>query len=124
MNKQEIKEFIDQNVRYKDWQFYVGDKNGTIYLQIKFLAPNNLHPEKIEWQHCRKWQLSEFMTPTELVQTCWAAVTRAEMHEISEQFKYKNQAIFDTHIKVDTLAEICGAEICGAGNHEHRGDPV
>lgn len=119
MNLQEIKDFVNQNVRYKDWSFHFGQKGETMFLQLKFLAQDNVHPEKIEWQHCRKWQLSEWMTPTEIVQTCWAAVTRAEMHEISEQFKYKNQAIFDTHIKVDTLAEICEA-----GNHEHRGDPV
>ncbi len=119
MNIQEIKCFVVENISYKDWEFFIGDKNGTIYLQLIFFAPNNLHPENIECQRCRKWQLSEWMTPTEIVQTCWAAVTRAEMHEISEQFKYKNQAIFDTHIKVDALAEICEQ-----GKHEHRGDTV
>ena len=119
MNKQEIKNFIDENIRYKDWEFYIGQKGETIYLQIRFFAPDNFHPENIEQQWCRKWQLSEWMTPTEIVQTCWAAVTRAEMHEISEQFKYKNQAIFDTHISVDALADICKE-----GKHEHRGDPT
>ena len=39
MNKEQIKKFIDDNVSYKEgWNIYIGDKNGTIYLQIQFNA--------------------------------------------------------------------------------------
>jgi hypothetical protein len=119
MNKQEITEFVAKNIRYKDWEFFVNDKNGVIYLQIRFDAPDNFNPQKIERQHCRKWQLSEWMTPTEIVQTCWAAVTRAELHEAAETFKFKGFAIFDTHINVEALVDVCDA-----GHYEHRGDPT
>lgn len=119
MNIDQIKTFIKANIQYKDWEFFVGEKNGVIYLQIKFDAPDHSRPEVVERQHCRKWQLSEWMTPTEIVQTCWAAVTRAELHEAAETFKFKGFDIFNTHINVEALADVCDA-----GQYEHRGDPT
>ncbi len=117
MNKEQITEFVKKNIRYKDWEFYVGDKNGAVYLQIKFDAPCHCDPSKIERQHCRKWLLSEWMTPTEIVQTVWAAVVRAEIHEAAETFMFKGKDIFNTHIDVEALVEACSN-----GAYEHRGD--
>jgi hypothetical protein len=118
MKQPELTKFIRQHISYKDWEFYVGDKNGAMYLQIRFDAPDNANPLEISRQHCRKWMLSEWMTPTEVVQTCWAAVERAEIHEASENFKYKGFDIFNTHIHVDALTDVCDA-----GSYEHRGEP-
>jgi hypothetical protein len=121
MNIDHIKTFIAENIKYKDWEFYVGvhpKDDEHCYVQLRFMAPDHIDPSKIEKQHCRKWQLSVWMTPTEIVQTCWAAVARAEMHEASELFLYKGADIFNTHVAVDALAEACHA-----GRYEHRGDP-
>lgn len=115
MNLKEIKEFIKTNIRYKDWEFIVNEKNGVMYLQVQFDAPDNFVPTKVERQHCRKWQLSEFMCPTEIVQTAWAAVKRAELHEAAENFKFKGADIFNTHLNVEKLAELCRSK-----NYEYR----
>jgi len=117
MKQPEIIKFINDHIKYKDWTFKVGDKNGAMFLQVQFDAPDNF-TGKGERQHCRKFQLSEWMTPTEIVQTCWLAVQRAELHEAAEQFKYKGRDIFNTHISVDALAGICNGNF-----YEHRGDP-
>lgn len=117
MKKPELEEFIRKNITYKNWEFFVGDKNGVIYLQIKFDAADNFSGE-VEKQHCRKWQLSEWMTPTEVVQTAWAAVQRAEMHEAAENFKFKGYDVFNNHINVKALAELCDD-----GRYEHRPEP-
>jgi hypothetical protein len=117
MTTQEIKDFVAKNIQYKDWKFVVNDKNGVVYVQIQFEAPDNFNGG-VEAQHCRKWQLSEWMTPTEIVQTCWAAVQRAEMHEAAEAFKYRGRDIFNTHINVEALAQVCADR-----RYEHRGEP-
>lgn len=56
-------------------------------------------------QRCRKWQLSRFMTPTELVRTAYKAALTAEEHEVGEYFKYKNELIFCPHINVEALLD-------------------
>lgn len=107
MTYTEIQTFFTENIKYKPgWVFHVGKKGEAMFLQIRFMAPNNYRPDQMELQYCRKWQLSEWMTETELVQTAWAAVQRAEMHEASEIFKYKDADIFNTHMNVDLLAEL------------------
>lgn len=116
-----IRAFVNENIKYGDWEFVVKNKGETIYVQVQFMAPDNFKPGKsLERQYCRKWQLSVWMTPTEIVQTCWAAIQRAVLHEAAETFKYKGADIFNTHISVDKLAEIRKSK----GAVEHRGEPV
>jgi hypothetical protein len=117
MNIDQIRKFFDHQVKYKDWSFCIGQKGDAMYLQIQFNAPDNFSG-KIECQHCRKWQLSEWMTETELVQTAWAAVQRAELHEAAENFKFMGQDIFNTHLDARWLASLCQA-----GKYEHRPEP-
>ena len=80
-------------------------------------APDNKDPTKIERQHGRKWQLSQWMTTTEIVQTCWAAVQRAELHEAAEKFTYNGADIFNTHLSADALVILCKNN-----SYEHRGE--
>ena len=106
MNKEQIQKFIINNIKYKPhWDYQVKTKGKTIYLQIIFEAPDNF-TGIIEKQYCRKWQLSEWMTETEIVETCWKATQTAELHEMKERFKYKDQAIFNTHVNSNLLAEL------------------
>ena len=120
MTFSEIQKFVEENISYLDWEFYIGKKGEAIYLQVRFDAPNNYHPEITEKQFCRKWQLSTWMTETEIVQTCWGAVQRAVMHEASEQFLFKKVDIFNTHLNVAKLVELRN------GEHalEHRAPPT
>lgn len=110
MNIEQIKKFISENVKYKDgWEFYIGEKSGCMFLQIRFEAKCH-STGNIELQTCRKYQLSEFMTETEIVRTCFIAVCRAEMHEIEELFKYRGQDIYNSHINVNKLAQFCESQ--------------
>src|SRR5690606_37153327 len=96
---------ITSNIKYKDWRFVVGEKNGTLSLQIKFNAPDNYTGE-VEEQSCRKYQLSEHMVKTEVVETAWLAVQRAELHEAGENFWYKGVLPYCPHIDIDARVEI------------------
>ena len=111
MNYNEIKNFIQTNVQYKDWEFHVKNKGVAIFLQIQFMEKCAVSG-KIERQYCRKWLLSENMTDTELVRTCWKAVQAAVEHEAAENFKFKDQPIYSPHHNVYRIA----------GDMEYNGD--
>ena len=80
-------------------------KNGVPFLQVQFKAVDigcdDISPKRL--QHCRKWQLSEFMTPTEIVRTAFLAVRQAEIHECEENFKYMEVSIYNPHRDVEDL---------------------
>jgi hypothetical protein len=120
MNLQEIKNFFKEHIQYNKigWEFIVKEKNGVIYLQIQFESHDNFSG-KWERQFCRKWQLSEWMTKTELVSTAFLAILQAERHEIEETFLYKGQAIFNSHLSADSLAELAARN----DSWEHRPEP-
>lgn len=117
MNAEQLKSFIQEKIRYKNWEFFVGQNGDHCYVQVRFDAPDNKDPTKIERQHGRKWQLSQWMTTTEIVQTCWAAVQRAELHEAAENFTYNGADIFNTHLSADALVILCKNN-----SYEHRGE--
>lgn len=120
MTFKQIEKFITKNIRYKDWEFHVKKKGPVIYLQIQFMAPEsfqffnpdggdlgrNSNSRFTERQYCRKWLLSTHMTPSEIVGTCHTAVIQAEIHEISENFRYKGTLVFNCHRDVEALKEI------------------
>lgn len=118
MKFETIKNFVSKNIKYKDWEFHIKHKGQTIYLQIQFISNNNkfkyfnpnggdLGRENLPIRYyCRKWQLSNYMTKTEIVRTCHLAVIQAEIHEASELFKYKGIAVFNTHRDIDELAAL------------------
>lgn len=110
MTCDQIREFVKANVRYKDgWEFVVHQKNSVPFLQVVFYAPSEPGGPN-EKQSCRKWQLSEFMTPTEIVRTAFKAVQQAEQHETEELFMYKGVAIFNPHRDVESLLSIASQE--------------
>jgi hypothetical protein len=124
MDYAEVKKFFKKNVSYKDgWEFHIkkkktdGIEQDAFYLQIQFIAADNFNG-KPERQFCRKWLLSEFMTPTELVRTAWLAVQQAERHEMEETFRYKGRDIYNSHLSVDSLAKLCDSN-----SYEHRSPP-
>jgi L-rhamnose mutarotase len=104
MTKPEIQSLLRQ-IQFRNWTFHLGEKNGVLYLQIQFDAPCN-HTGTLERQYCRKWQLSEHMTRSEIVGTAWLAIEQAVRHEAAEQFKYLGVSVFDFHTNVDRLAAL------------------
>lgn len=55
----------------------------------------------------RKWDLSEYMTKSEIVLTAWKAYLTFLEHEARETFLYKGAMIFDPHIDIDALLVAC-----------------
>jgi hypothetical protein len=100
----QIKEIFKNEIKYKDWEFHVSDNPCDIWVQIRFMAPDNFHGGEAAEQHCRKWRLSIHMSKTELVRTAFLAVIQAERHESEETFLYKGKAVFNSHLDIDKLA--------------------
>lgn len=103
-------EWVLHKCDYPGYEFEVHAEHDDLYLQI--VCPDGTDTktgEPLAWKG-RKWKLSGFMTDTEIVQTAWAAVQRCLIHEASELFTYKDAPIFDRHISVDRLVELCESD--------------
>jgi hypothetical protein len=105
--KETLQKFIDQ-FEFNDWKFHLRFKNEVPYLQIKFMATDNMNPEDdtLYEQACRKWMLSYHMTDEEVVTTAWKAVEAAVLHEAREQFKWKGEPIYRPHIDPQALWDV------------------
>lgn len=97
-----IREII-RSVQFNDWQFNIVGLDGDLYLQVQLQADGQ------HWTG-RKWRLSNWMTPSEIVQTALKAVLTAVEHEAREHFLYRGKAIFGPHINVETLWAVCANE--------------
>jgi hypothetical protein len=100
-------------VTYKDWNFLVEVRGkpdeGDVFIQPVFHAPDSSDKaSKPVLQKGRKWFLSRFSCDTEIVQTAWAAVKRAELHEMQEQFRFDGVDVFNNHISIHALKNIAG----------------
>ena len=104
MNRQKIEEILTL-VKYKDWTFHVEERGDHMFLQARF-PDADLVTGEMETQHGRKWILSQWMTPSEVVTTAFKAVITAEEHEIREKFRYRGRMIFGPHFSVDALWEV------------------
>lgn len=104
LEKEDFQQILD-NIAYKDWTLKLGQKSDTYYLQVIFYAPDN-YTGVIEPQYCRKWQLSQYMTVSEVVRTAYKAIITAEEHEVGEHFRYKNELIYCPHVDVEEMVAI------------------
>ena len=108
--KESLQQFVNE-LEFNDWTFKLGFKNDVPYLQIKFMARSNMHPEDetLYLQSCRKWMLSYYMELDELVSTAWKAVQAAIEHEAREQFKWRGEPILRPHVDPHVLWEVSRA---------------
>lgn len=92
--------------------------NSPFYLQVVCKdGVDTATGEPASWKG-RKWQLSHWMTDTEIVQTAWLAVQRALMHEACELFRFDDVAIYDRHLSVHKLVELASASDAQDGRHD------
>lgn len=92
--------------QYPGFEFKLSVQGGEPWVQI--VCPEGVDTvtgAPVAWKG-RKWKLSYHMTDTEVVQTLWAAVQRALLHEASELFKFDQVALFDRHISVHRMVEM------------------
>jgi len=81
--------------------------NGPVTLHATFLAPDvDAHVGAVE-QTTRKWLLSQWMVPGEIVQTALKCVLTAIEHEAREQFTYRGERVFGPHFSIDELVRLC-----------------
>ena len=109
------KEFLKRSsgvlndVKTGDWELWLryDQKADRLFIQIQFDCTNNYSGEPYR-SYCRKWYLSPFMTNTEIVRTAYKAYEAAVIHEMQENFTYKDVAIFDPHRNVELLVSLDG----------------
>jgi len=98
-----IKKLVS-GVSFNDWNYLVRMDDLRPYLQIKFMAPDNMsETTELFEQNCRKWMLSYHMTDDEIISTAMAATLMAVEHETREQFMWEGQPVFRPHMRVREL---------------------
>lgn len=97
---------IVKQIKFRDWEIrvHIPNEKGSPYLKITYLDKDT-QSDKVELQHCRKWQLSYHMVPSEVIRTAYKAVCAAMEHEVDENFRYKGRLIYNPHIDLDQMAE-------------------
>lgn len=109
-------------VSYPGYSFHIEGAFATpepTFLQARFKAPDNDAPEVTRIQHTRKWLLSPFMTPSELVQTAFKCVLTSVEHEARELFTYGGARVFGPHFDIEALAALDRARM-----HDTRDAPA
>ena len=97
---------VVEQCTYPGFEWILVEQNGTLWFQLRCPdGEDTATGEAMDWKG-RKWIISKHSTDTEIVQTVWAAVQRALLHEASELFRFKGQPIFDRHINVHMLADL------------------
>lgn len=97
-------------ITYKDWSlYYATDEAGREYIRWKFEAQcaKSGMPMSVSG---RRWWLSPHMTESEIVQTALLAALTAEEHEARESFRYHGKRVFNPHVSVRRLFEVCEDE--------------
>lgn len=95
-------------------KIFAGGFDDRPYLQISMDTQDARHPRerRASWNG-RKWQLSQHMTDSEIVQTALLALITWAEHEVRESFEYRGEAIFAPHFDVDDLVTLIAAERLG-----------
>lgn len=96
---------ILERLEFRDWRFHLDWNPRQPWLQVQFVAPD-ADDGTPTLQKGRKWMLSAYMTPSEIVTTALKAVLAAVEHEAREDFLYAGRRLFGPHIDIDALCEV------------------
>lgn len=111
-------EVLVARCRYPGFEFVLKEEGGECWMQVRCPDGKDTKTgEPMDWKG-RKWKLSYWMTDTEVVQTVWAAIQRALIHEACELFTFDGAAIYDRHLSVHRLADLARDQ----ANHDGRGE--
>ncbi len=104
---------ILNEVTFRDWSFRLEPLGDGFFLQARFTEKNHV-TGKEEPQGGRKWYVSSWSVPNEIVQTALKAVVTAAEHETRENFTVNGHAVLGPHFNHDawakTLAKMAGRE--------------
>jgi hypothetical protein len=104
--RQEIANIVG-HCKYPGFEIQVKIDKDSDRLYLQVYCPHDFDNDtgqEVSWTG-RKWMLSPYMCKNELVNTAFAAVERAVIHEMREKFKYRGEAIFNTHLDPDKLVD-------------------
>jgi hypothetical protein len=101
-------EKILEDVSFQDREFLLLDKGDGFLIQMAYMEPDVEHPEEGPVvQKTRKWYVSPFMSESEIVETCWAAVQRSQLHIASEYFMYRGKRVYSQHFDIYARLYLC-----------------
>ncbi len=107
LTREEIQNIL-KDVSFQDRQFLLLDKGDGFLIQMSYMEADVDHPADgpVE-QKTRKWYVSPYMSETEIVETCWAAVQRSQLHIAGEHFRYRNKQVYSPHFEVNARMYLC-----------------
>jgi hypothetical protein len=108
VTKEEAQAIIDL-ISFENYTFEVLKRNGSMFLRARYMEADIITNIPSE-QFTRKWQLSEHMVKSELVQTAFKCALTSMEHRTRENFTYKGVRVFGPHFDVEALVEICQAK--------------
>ena len=92
-------------IEYSDWEFCVFEEGIVPILQIRFKEIDTI-TGMVEYQYSRKWAFTYHeMGETQVIQTCYLAVSTAVRHESRERFLYKKKWIANPHRSIKLILE-------------------
>lgn len=103
---------VVNNIYYKPgWMVELYAKPVEYSIRLSWFDTDSVTGKK-ELQHSREWLLdpAEELNEDKIVQTVFKAIQNAEEHEIKERFRYKGKRIFNPHISLKNLLEVCERE--------------
>jgi hypothetical protein len=107
LTKADVDEIVSR-VRFKDRRLRVLEKGDGFLVQLEYEEPDIEHPERGPvLQRSRKWYVSSWSTETEVVETCFAAVCRSQLHVAGEHFTYEGRRIYSPHLRVGARLQMC-----------------
>lgn len=96
---------IVERISYPGMAFLVRKDVHGLVLQL-YAKSGHTAPDESLGLRGRKFRLSAYMTPSQIVRTAFLAVTELADLEAREAFRYREAAIFSPHLDVERLAEL------------------
>lgn len=96
-----------EDVSYPGLQFQTYE-DGEARVHLRVHNPHGVCTQTGEpWAWSGRWhRLSEHMTDSEIVGTCFHAVLTALEHEARESFTFEGVSVYDAHLDVRALADL------------------
>jgi hypothetical protein len=107
LSKEQIEGILGR-IKFQDRTFRLLEKGDGFLLQMQYMEPDvNIPGSEPVLQSTRKWYISPYMSPTEIVETAWACVCRSQMHVASEHFTYKGHRVYSQHFDLAGRMSLC-----------------
>lgn len=104
----EVRDIL-KHVSFPGYTFVAAHNASGRYLQASYMEADIISGKMVE-QKTRKWQLSEHMVKSEIVQTAFKCILTSAEHTVREHFKYRDERVYGPHFDVEALVDLCRAK--------------